>query len=80
MNDSAGKTLWTWSASRTFLQSLHQLTVTDEWSETVEIPWPTGSGGGLQPGEYTVQASITSAASTPFAATVPVTIAPMQEP
>jgi len=78
LNDSAGNTLWTWSASRTFLQSLHQRTVTDEWSATVEIPWPAAPGGGLQPGDYTVRASVTAASSTPFAATVPVTIAPRQ--
>lgn len=78
LNDSAGNTLWTWSASRTFLQALHQRTVTDEWSETVEIPWPTIPGGGLQPGDYTVRVTVTASASTPFAATVPVTIAPKQ--
>jgi hypothetical protein len=72
--DSTGKTLWRWSASRTFLQALHQRTVTDEWSDTVEIPWPTVPGGGLQPGDYTVQATVTAGAATPFAATVPVTI------
>ena len=74
LNDSAGNTIWLWSASRTFLQALHQRTVTDEWSETVEIPWPTAPGGGLQPGDYTVRATVTASASTPFAATVPVTV------
>jgi hypothetical protein len=74
LQDSAGKTLWTWSASRTFLQALHQRTVTDEWTDTVEIPWPTAPGGGLQPGDYTVQATITASGATPFAATAPVTI------
>jgi hypothetical protein len=74
LQDSAGKTIWTWSASRTFLQALHQRTVTDEWTDTVEIPWPTAPGGGLQPGDYTVQATITASGATPFAATAPVTI------
>jgi Intracellular proteinase inhibitor len=78
LNDSAGNTIWLWSASRTFLQALHQRTVTDEWIETVEIPWPTAPGGGLQPGDYTVRATVTASASTPFAATVPVTIAAMK--
>ncbi|HXA52975.1 MAG TPA: BsuPI-related putative proteinase inhibitor [Candidatus Acidoferrum sp.] len=68
LNDSAGNTLWRWSASRTFLQALHQRTVSDEWSATVDIPWPTA------PGDYTVQASVTASAATPFAATAPVTI------
>jgi Intracellular proteinase inhibitor len=78
LNDNAGNTIWIWSASRTFLQALHQRTVTDEWSETVEIPWPAAPGGGLQPGDYTVRATVTASASTPFAATVPVTIPPKQ--
>lgn len=76
--DSSGNAIWRWSASRTFLQSLHQRTVTDEWSETVEIPWPAGPDGSPQPGDYTVQASVTPAGPTPFAATVPVTIAARQ--
>jgi len=75
LKDSAGTTLWRWSASRTFLQALHQRIVADEWSATVEIPWPTTSGGVLQPGDYTVEAVVTNANSLPFAATVPVTIA-----
>src|SRR5215471_2077339 len=76
LKNSAGTTLWRWSASRTFLQALHQRIVADEWSATVEIPWPTTSGGVLQPGDYTVEAVVTNANSLPFAATVPVTIAP----
>ena len=76
--DSTGITIWTWSATRTFLQALHQRIVTDEWSETVEIPWPSAPGGGLQPGDYTVRATVTASAATPFAATVPVTIVPMK--
>ena len=75
LKSSAGTTLWRWSASQTFLQALHQRIVADEWSATVEIPWPTTSGGNLQPGEYTVEAVVTNADSLPFAATVPVTIA-----
>jgi hypothetical protein len=71
--DSAGNTVWRWSVSRTFLYATHQRTVTDEWTETVEIPW-----SGLQPGDYTVQAGITASTATPFAATVPVTVAPKQ--
>jgi hypothetical protein len=76
LKNSAGTTLWTWSASRTFLQAQHERIVADEWSATVEIPWPTISGGVLQPGDYTVQAVVTNANYLPFAATVPVTIAP----
>jgi hypothetical protein len=76
LKNSAGTTLWRWSASRTFSQALHHRIVADEWSATVEIPWPTTSGGVLQPGDYTVEAVITDSNSLPFAATVPVTIAP----
>ena len=76
LKSSAGTTLWRWSASRTFLQALHQRIVADEWSATVEIPWPTTSGGVLQPGDYTVEALVTNSNTLPFAATVPVTIAP----
>ncbi len=75
LKNSVGATLWRWSASQTFLQALHQRIVADEWSATVEIPWPTTSGGVLQPGDYTVEAVVTNANSLPFAATVPVTIA-----
>jgi hypothetical protein len=75
LKDSAGTTLWKWSASQTFLQALHQRIVADEWSATVEIPWPTTSGGVLQAGDYTVEAVVTNANTLPFAATVPVTIA-----
>jgi intracellular proteinase inhibitor BsuPI len=75
LKDSGGATLWKWSASQTFLQALHQRIVADEWSATVEIPWPTTSAGVLQPGDYTVEAVVTNANPVPFAATVPVTIA-----
>jgi hypothetical protein len=68
LNDSTGATVWRWSASRTFLQALHQRTVTDEWTGSVDVPWPT------TPGDYTVQAVVTAGAATPFSATVPVTI------
>jgi hypothetical protein len=77
LKNSTGTTLWSWSASRTFLQALHQRVVADDWSATVEIPWPATSGGVLQPGGYTVQAVVTNADSLPFAATVPVTIDPV---
>jgi hypothetical protein len=72
MNDSAGNTVWRWSVSRTFLQALHERVVAGEWSETVEIPGP------LQAGAYTVQATVTASSATPFAATVPLTIAARQ--
>jgi hypothetical protein len=76
LKDSAGTTLWRWSASRTFLQALHHRIVAGEWCATVEIPWPATPEGSLQPGDYTVEAAVTNSDPMPFAATVPVTIAP----
>lgn len=78
LTDSSGNSLWTWSSSRTFVRMAHQRTVTDEWSETVEIPWPAAPGGGVQPGDYSVEAWITTAGSPAFAGTVPVRIAAPQ--
>jgi hypothetical protein len=75
LKDSAGTTLWRWSASMTFVQATHQRIVADEWSATVQIPWPTTSAGVLQPGDYTVEAVVTNVDSLPFGVTVPVTIA-----
>ncbi len=80
LRDSNGKSLWIWSADKTFVQALHQRNVTDEWTETVEIPWPAAPGGGLQPGNYTVEAWLTTTGSSLFAATVPVTIPSKEEP
>ena len=75
LKNSAGTTLWRWSASVTFLQAMHQRIVADEWSGTVDIPWPTTSAGVLRPGDYTVEAVVTNANPMPFAATASVTIA-----
>ena len=80
LKDSAGTTLWRWSDSQTFLQALHQRIVTDEWSATVQVPWPTTSGGVLKPGDYTLEAVVTNTNPVPFAATVPVTIPPISTP
>lgn len=74
LKNSAGLTLWRWSASQTFLQAFHERIVPDEWSATVDIPWPTISQGVLQPGDYTVEAVVTNINTLPLAATVPVTI------
>jgi hypothetical protein len=73
LKNSAGATLWRWSTSATFLAAPHQRIVSDEWSATVEIPWPT-LGEGLQPGDYAVEAIVTNADPLRFAATVPVTL------
>jgi hypothetical protein len=68
--DEAGKGVYQWSASRTFLQSLHSVEVDGEWSMFVPIPRPNS-------GRYTVHAWLTTASQVPmFAATVPLVIAP----
>jgi hypothetical protein len=75
LKNSAGMMIWRWSASRTFVQAMHQRIVADEWTATVEVPWPTTAEGVLQPGDYTVEAVVTNSDTLPFAAAVPVRIA-----
>jgi hypothetical protein len=68
VRDASGQSVYTWSASRSFLQALHNVTVDREWSATVTIPRPPA-------GSYTVQAWLTTSGGTPaFAATVPLTL------
>ena len=68
VRDSAGKVVYLWSASRSFLQSLHSIVVDGEWTATVSIPRPA-------PGEYTVQAWLATATPVPlYSATVPLVI------
>ena len=70
VTDESGKGVYRWSASRTFLQSLHSVEVDGEWSMSVPVPRPS-------PGRYTVQAWLTTASEVPmFAATVPLVIEP----
>ncbi len=74
LRNSEGATLWRWSTGQTFVQAQHQRLVADDWTATVDIPWPTTSAGALQPGDYTVVALVTNYDASPIAATVPVTI------
>ena len=68
VSDDAGKVVYRWSASRSFLQSLHTVVVDGEWSAAASIPKPG-------PGVYTLQAWLTTATPEPlFAATVPLVI------
>jgi hypothetical protein len=68
VRDNAGKAVYVWSASRSFLQSLHTVDVDGEWSAQATIPKPA-------PGAYTVQAWLVTATPVPmFAATVPLVI------
>jgi hypothetical protein len=68
VRDDAGRAVYVWSASRSFLQSLHTVVVDGEWSAAVSIPRPAS-------GKYTVQAWLTTATPVPlYAATLPLVI------
>jgi hypothetical protein len=68
VSDEAGKVVYRWSASRSFLQSLHTVVVDGEWNAAVSIPKPA-------PGVYTLQAWLTTATPEPmYAATVPLVV------
>jgi Intracellular proteinase inhibitor len=68
VSDDAGKVIYRWSASRSFLQSLHTVVVDAEWNAAVSIPKPA-------PGVYTLQAWLTTATPEPmYAATVPLVV------
>jgi hypothetical protein len=67
---SDGKVIWTWSADRSFIESLHELSVNGEWSKSVALPRPDA-------GTYTLQAWLTTIGDSPqFATTVPLSVAP----
>ena len=68
LRDDAGRVVYTWSAAQSFIQSLHNLTVTDGWITVVAVPRPA-------PGSYTLQAWMTtSGGASRYAATMPMTI------
>lgn len=74
LRDARGEALWTWSATRLFLQALHEREVAGEWTvaEMAQLP-----AGGLRPGSYTVGAWITTMGEHPsFAAVTTVTVEP----
>jgi hypothetical protein len=74
MKDSNGKSVYTWSASRTFIESLHDRIVEGSWETTVQIPRPDAAGA------YTVEGWLTTSNGPRFAATVPVSIDPPSAP
>jgi hypothetical protein len=68
LRSSDGRVVWKWSDGRVFIQSLHDRTVTGEWSATVAVPRQA-------PGSYTLQALLTTIGDQPqFSAAIPVTI------
>ena len=72
LRDSSGEVLWTWSATRLFLQMLHEREVAGEWAVAEVVPLPAG---GLRPGVYTIGAWITTKDQHPsFAAITTVTV------
>lgn len=79
LRDDTGKVIWRWSDGQMFTQAFHEKQVAVEWTVPVEIPRPAGNGP--QPGNYTVQAWLTTAGASPkFAATIPLTITPAAQP
>ena len=77
LRDSTGRVVWSWSAGQFFAQFGHDRIVTSDWSATVALPKPPGSGPAPQ--SYTLQAWLTTGSDTPqFAATVPLSITPQQ--
>ena len=72
LRDPSGDVLWTWSATRLFLQMLHEREVAGDWTVAEVVPLPAG---GLRPGVYTAGAWITTKDQNPsFAAITTVTV------
>lgn len=77
LRDEAGKVIWKWSDGQVFTQSEHESSITPGWTAQIQIPRPP-STGNAPPANYSVQAWLTTEGPDPyFAATVPVTIAPL---
>ena len=68
LQDSQGRIVYTWSADKAFAQMVQQESIAGEWIRTVAIPRPF-------PGEYVLEAWLTSNADSPrFATALPITI------
>lgn len=67
VRDAEGKIVWKWSDGRVFGQGVHEGTLGNVWSATVEVPRPSGSLEG-----YTIEGWLTRAPDQlKFAATAP---------
>lgn len=71
VRDQDGHALWTWSATRSFIQAQHERTVVGEWTVPVEIPRAV-----IPPNtaSITVEGWLTTAPRPIFAAAAPVTL------
>jgi hypothetical protein len=77
IRDESGRVVWSWSAGRAFIQSLHEKNVVGGWTLTVAAPRSVL----LAEGSTTVQGWLTTAPDAPqFAATVPIGPAPAAQP
>lgn len=70
LTDAQGKRLYTWSATRLFIAVMRDETVEGErnWTATDRLQ--------LEPGEYTMEAVLTTVGRKTYSATVPLTVAP----
>lgn len=74
LRDETEKVIWKWSDGQMFAQAFHEKQAAIEWTIPVSIPRPAGDP---QPGNYTLQAWLTTTDANPqFAATLPLTITP----
>ncbi len=69
VRDQDGYALWTWSATRSFIQAQHERTVVGEWTIPVEIPRSVIPANTTS---ITVEAWLTTAPRPIFAAAAPV--------
>ena len=68
LRDESGLEVYRWSAGRSFVQAGHSITVEGEWAASVSIPHPG-------PGNYSVQAWLTTATPIPqYAVTAPLVL------
>ncbi|MFN0103566.1 MAG: BsuPI-related putative proteinase inhibitor [Bryobacteraceae bacterium] len=72
IRDMAGETVYFWSANKLFTAEVRELTVTGEknWTVTEELD--------LRPGEYVVEAWLTTDRKPAFKAQVPITVAAIE--
>lgn len=76
LRDAAGEIVWRWSEGRFFVQEIRETAIGNVWSETVQIPKPSGDLTG-----YTVEGWLTTLPTEPkFAAAAPVPPPRLQPP
>jgi hypothetical protein len=76
LRDEDGNPVWRWSDDLAFEQASHERSISVEW--TIAVPLPRPKASELQPRNYTLHAWLTTEGPAPqYAATVPVSIAPL---